>query len=198
MNQPQKDIYGKVDGNKIIEFPVTVDVILNRGHSVYDYSPVIFDVKPNIDSTRQKLSQALSVNQGQISVKYTVTPLTLSEVLASFKLDDGFVLAIEQVPPQTVAYVKTLMSNLVETKIHVLCYLRGYESLNNALGRYSSSKNERYKKEAAYIQQCLDEAWDALEAYQADLFSKKVALPTTEEEVINRLSIPSDWSAFKP
>ncbi len=195
MTEAQKDIYGKVDNGIVIEFPVTVDIILNRGHSVHDYTPVTFVTAPYYDTTRQKLTRGVSVRNGRIYVEFTLTSLSLNEVLQSFKTDAG-VKAISEIDTGLIEYVRSLLSNHVEVCLDRLCNLRDYSSLNNALARYRNSTIEAFKKESDYLQLCLDNAWKAMGAYQTSLLTGKIPLPTSIDEVDAVVKIPKNWDNF--
>ena len=82
----QKDVYGKIEAGKVIEFPVTVPIIEARGHTVYQYSPAVFDQAPSYHAPTEKLSQALKVINNVIHVSYIKQPKALEEILNSFRV----------------------------------------------------------------------------------------------------------------
>lgn len=195
MSEPQKDIYGKVTDGVIVEFPVTVDIILNRGHNVNDYCLSVFATEPNYNRACQKLQRKISVRNGKIYVDFEITPRSLAEVLAGFKTKDG-VMDIKDVEFSLMVYTKSLFTNYVEDSLDKLCNLRGYTSLNNILARYRNSSIESFKKESDYLQVCLDNAWKVMTVYQADLMTGKQPLPTSIDELDAVLNIPKNWDDF--
>lgn len=195
MSEPQKDIYGKVTNGVIVEFPVTVDIILNRGHNVNDYCLAVFSTEPNYNRACQKLQRKIVTRQGKIYVEFEIQPRSLSEVLSSFKTKDG-VVDIKDVEFSLIVYTKSLLTNHAEESLDRLCNLRGYSSLNNALARYRDSSIEAFKKESDYLQACLDNAWKVLIAYQAEMMAGKAPLPTSIEDLDAVLNIPKNWDDF--
>lgn len=193
----QEDLYGKVENGVIVEFPVTVSVIKARGHSLFNYNPVKFNYKPGYDDGIGKLATNLSIKDGHIVVDYSVTPLTLAEVLASFRINETTVKQYADIPMSVNAYTQSLLKNLVETKINQLANQRDFDSFDSAISRYSNSSDPKLKKEAAYLNQVLTEAWRSLATLNANLKSNAVALPPTVEAVEAYLGIPTNWNKFE-
>lgn len=183
MSDTQKDIYAKVDGGKLIEFPVTVDTILGRGHSVFQYTPVVFNSKPPYDSDTSTTSQSIRIETGRVVVDYVVQQHSLSQLLTSFRKSPTTAKAVDEISLSAIHLAKSLISNYVETQISIMASYRGYSSLNNVLGRYSNSANPKYKAEALYIQKQLDDSWDKLEVFFQDIMEKKALVPTSLADI---------------
>lgn len=191
----QNDIYAAVDQGKVIEFPVTVDIILARGHTVHQYFPVVFDKVPSYSAATSQLVNVFSIEPNQVRVKYEVKPFTLTQVLGSMKSENGAMPRFSDLDPAVVGYIQSMVSNYVEGKVSRLAAERGYLSLNNVLGRYTASTNEKYRKEAMYIQSTLDSCWDKLEAYFEKLKGEVLPVPSSVadiDQVIGELT----WNNF--
>ena len=191
----QNDIYAAVDQGKVVEFPVTVDIILARGHAVHQYFPVVFDRVPSYSAATSQLANVFVIENNQVRVKYEVRPFTLAQVLSSLKSDDGTMPRFSDLDPALVGYIQSMVSNYVEGKVSRLAAERGYLSLNNVLGRYTASTNAKYRKEAMFIQATLDNCWDNLEAYFEKLKGEALPVPSTVVD-IDRVIGELTWNNF--
>jgi hypothetical protein len=183
MSQTQDNVYAKVEGGVVVEFPVSVDTILARGHSVFQYHRVQFNNKPYFSPETSTLTQQFQVTGNRVIVAYITQDFSLQELLTSFKKSDGKAKFISDISPNAITVAKSLISNYIEGKISNLARQRGYVSLNNILGRYSNSNNPNYKAEAAYIQKCLDDSWANLEQYFTNIITNQAPVPTSMEEI---------------
>lgn len=186
-------VYGKIENDKVVEFPVTAEVIVARGHRLRQYSPVIFDAKPTYDPRYQKLAGQMKVDAGVIKVGYTVISMSTEELLSSLKNADGSVKTIGELSPQIVALIRTSVANYVESRIEMLCKSHGYTSMDRLLGSYSNSTEPQYKNDAAFIQGILDKAWKNLTAYYKDLEEGTQQLPTSLEDILRISEVPTSW-----
>lgn len=186
-------VYGKIEGGQVVEFPVTAEVIVARGHRLHQYSPVVYGEKPTYDPRYQKLSGSLVIEGGVIKVSYTVASMTTEELLASLKNADGTVKTIGELSPQIVALIRTSVANYVESRIEMLCKSHGYTSMDRLLGSYSNSTESQYKNDAAFIQGILDKAWKNLTAYYQALAEGTQPLPTSVEDILRISEVPASW-----
>ena len=192
----QNDIYAAVDQGKVVEFPVTVDIILARGHTVHQYFPVVFDQVPSYSAATSQLANVFVIENNQVRVKYEVRPFTLAQVLSSLKSDDGIMPRFSDLDPALVGYIQSMVSNYVESKVSRLAAERGYLSLNNVLGRYTASTNMKYRKEAMFIQATLDNCWDNLEVYFEKLKGEALPVPSSVSD-IDRVIGELTWNNFQ-
>lgn len=192
----QNDIYAAVDQGRVIEFPVTVDIILARGHTVHQYFPVVFDQVPSYSAATSRLENIFVIEPNRVRLKYEVRPFTLPQVLSSLKSTDGSMPRFSDLDPALVGYIQSMVSNYVEGKVSRLAAERGYLSLNNVLGRYTASTNAKYRKEAMYIQSTLDSCWDKLEAYFEKLKGEALPMPSSVAD-IDRVIGELTWDNFQ-
>lgn len=185
--------YGKVENGRVVEFPVTTEIILARGHRLHQYSPVVFEDKPAYDPRYQKLTTTLSVANGRILVKQVASNMTTAELLAALKNADGTVAKIGDLSPAVVSIIKTSVANYVESRISALCLARGYSSIDRVLGGYANSSEPSFKADAEFIQTVIDRAWRNLIPYFASLEAGAAELPTTLEEILKISEIPTSW-----
>lgn len=186
-------VYGKVIDGKIVEFPVTAEIILARGHRLHEYSPVNYLPVPGYDYRMQRLVTTMSVENGTIDVQSVAQDLTFAEILASLKNEDGSVKSIGELSEEIVVKIKTKIANYVEQHIEALCVSRGYDSINNLLGRYSNSANPTFAAEAKFIQDTIDHAWEKLISHYLAIEAGTASLPTSEEEIKAIAGLPASW-----
>jgi len=192
----QKDVYGKIEAGKVIEFPVTVPIIEARGHTVFQYSPAVFEAAPSYHAPTETLTQTLKVVNNVIHVSYMKQPKALEEILNSFRVSPVQRKLIQEIDASTQRVVEALVERYVENQINRLGAQRGYSTINNALSRYTNSSVQTFKKEAAFIQAALDTAWTNLIAFMQDVKSGHRPVPVSMAEIEAVLAIPT-WADFK-
>lgn len=186
--------YGRVEKGNVVEFPVTMEAIRARGHRIWQYSPVVYAKVPAHDPRSQKIEAMVAWDPvGVISVTYAVIELSLAELLAALKNENGSVKTLGELSVPLIEKIKDTISDYAESKVEALCISKGYKSLNNILGRYTNSSNVAFAAEASFIQTTLDTAWENLIAYYKDIEAGSVPLPTTLEEIDKITNIPATW-----
>ena len=195
MNESETPLYAKVEDGVVIEFPVTLDVIKNRGHAVFQYVQVSFDTPAYYNRDIERLGVRLDVEGNRVIARQVKIALTAEELFTSFKDTEGNPRDVETLSTEAINTAKTYIINYAETKVDQLVQQRGYSSLTNILSRYTNSTNEKYRKEALFAQKVLDDAWGELEAYFEKILTKQADVPTSFEDVDAILKLPT-WADF--
>lgn len=176
--------YAMVIDNVFTEYPVTEDLILQRGHPLAWYKPVVDVHVEAAAGVRQDVEEARLVVEGSVVTRYlTWRAYTLEELLRRFVNDGGEVVSIADIPMADIEYAKQLVSDHFEDKLEMRAKALGYQSLNNLLGRYSNSSIPSFKAEAQVFQTKLDAVWAELLTYFGKLSTGELPVPTTVAEI---------------
>ena len=186
------EIFASVRDGRIVEFPVTLEIIQTRGHTPFNYTPVVFGSKPSYNSQIARLSQDAKLSDGVVKVFYNVVNLTLAELLATFKKTKTTALDLSELSEIQLSTAQTLVINHAEAKVEALANRRGYNSIDTALGRYSLSSSPKYRSESDFIRAALDKAWADAEDYFAKIVARQLPVPTSVEEV-DAVIVVADW-----
>ena len=182
-------VYAKVEGGKIVEYPVLPIHIQNRAHPLSWYTEVIFDDKPEVPEFHY-LHEEVIFKRGEVIATYTVKPMTLDSLLAELwghgqvELPaENFNVTIDQVPMPTIQRIAQLATELVQVKLDNFAKERNYDSIVSAAS-YIGSQNPTFKADAERAVLMRDQAWAALYGYMAKVTSGQVPVPKTADDIL--------------
>lgn len=192
-------IYARVQGNQVIEYPVTNATIEARGHSVNQYYPVRITEDTFSDEAGKIAVREIKVENGWVVVNNSVRDKTLEEAISffrkSYEEDKWIPYTSKEVPIGELNYFQTKLAEEAEARLEAVVKER-YSSLDTLLGRYANSSNPVWKKEAAFIQAALDALWARLLEYFHGLSVGITPLPVDASELKELMKAPS-WSEMQ-
>lgn len=185
---------------QVVEYPVTLETIQKRGHSVTSYTRVTRRMAmPASDPLFEKLKfKLVQTSLSEASIEYTVEPLSLDVVLFNLnhRQDDEGQLVPFQPSSLSVEQVEKL-SKLVtdhgEALVNALAKEKSYDSFDNAISRYSNSTNPSFKADALFLQRALDTTWANLINYMEEIQQGTKTLAWSVSEIDEVIDLPR-WS----
>ena len=197
VNQVTK-FYARVQGNKIIEYPVSSHTIEQRGHSYRQYYPVIVDELDITNEAGMTFDTVLKIENMTVRVTHSKRQKTLAEIIEGFRLShqNGTWTphAYADIPDSEMRVFERLLGDHYEAKLEAVVKER-YTSLDTLLGRYRNSNNPVWKKEADFIQSELDKLWSILVQYFAELKAGSKSLPVNVQEIEGMVP-PTSWTSM--
>lgn len=169
------DVFARVIDGQIVEYPVFRLHIVNRGHPLDWYTPVVESPKPTLPPY-SNYKPSLSVIGGTVVVTYSVVPQSLGEILQGLAVPgentnplpgqpaDKVAPLITEISPDTVTKVYDLVGEYVMAKLDTWANTRKYTTFNTLLG-YRDSGIAKFKAEALRGNDLRDQIWAALTTY---------------------------------
>lgn len=186
-----KTLYCRVDNGRVIEYPVTKEVIEKRNHPLSWYLPTTLQVEQTLDRADiQDVVYDIQVGVVAITVKHR--PYSLEELLASFNTPGGTPKQVSTIKAEDIAFAVTLVGDYFENLLQQMVQAHGYSSIDTVIGRYSNSNNSTFRKEAEFVQRCLDETWEDLLAFFKNVKDGKVVVPVNISD-IEKAVRPHTW-----
>lgn len=181
-----QQIYAKTDGLLILEYPVTSTHIQNRGEPIEWYTPVFYDVKPEIPAFHYA-REIPTVIGNHVQVSYAIEPHGLADILRQLSPPDAMGLAtapvnIANVDPVAIARIKELAVVWVQEKLDAFARTRGYDSLLS-VASYVGSSVLQFSTEGQVAIQLRDQVWSALYTYFDDVLVDLQPFPRTVSEI---------------
>lgn len=187
-------IYARVQGGKVIEYPVLEETINARKDPFYFYLPVREEAKPKLIGVAQSISYEFVVGAQEVSIKYTVKNKDLDDLFQLFtfkKIGDASVpVSVSDISAEMLAYFQNKISLYVESKIEALAVAKGYNSLDTLLSRYRNSTNTAWKQESEFVQAILDKAWAEMIVYFDEMKNGVKPIPLSRDEIDAVIVIP--------
>jgi hypothetical protein len=186
-------VYGRIEDDRIIEYPVYALHIENRGHPYDFYTPCLFGVKPTVDEfSYLEEHRSISIDRQSIHVTYTVNAYDLNQLLARLPAEKTDELNLPtlisptqnpQPSPELINKIKELIPNQIENDLNIFAATRGYSNFKSACD-FGNSEVPKYAAEGKYCRNLRDSTWLAFEVYMA-------AVESGEK------TISSDWNSIK-
>ena len=194
MSQPDTqlndlDVFARVTDGKVVEYPVYRIHIRNRAHPLSYYHRVV-DAGAPIPDEFGTVDQTLEVHpDNTVHVVYTKRPLTLSEILRTFKVQNikdpmASVEAkpISEIDPATVQHVYNLAGDYISVKLDEFARTKQYNDFIHLTGyRYSAIPS--FAAEAVRGYTLRDQIWVNLLGYFTQVTSGAVPVPTSIADV---------------
>ena len=194
MSQPDTqlndlDVFARVTDGKVVEYPVYRIHIRNRAHPLSYYHRVVDAGAPTPDEFGT-VDQTLEVHpDNTVHVVYTKRPLTLSEILRTFKVQNikdpmASVEAkpISEIDPATIQHVYNLAGDYISVKLDEFARTKQYKDFVHLTGyRYSAIPN--FAAEAMRGYTLRDQIWANLLGYFTEVTSGAVPVPTSIADI---------------
>lgn len=196
---PDMDVFARVDGLDIVEYPVIRLYIQNRAHPMVWYRPVVELEKPALPDFHYYRT-VLTLKGAYVEAAFVPMPYTLEQMLSSLIRLDNEVPAVPlvgEVDSKVIGRINELAGNYITKKFSDFARERQYgtETVDPivSLSTYLTSNNAQMRAEAEYVFRKRDEAWANLLSYMAKVMSGEVPVPTTIEEIDAQIPV-LDWS----
>ena len=194
MSQPDTqlndlDVFARVTDGKVVEYPVYRIHIRNRAHPLSYYHRVVDAGAPTPDEFGT-VDQTLEVHpDNTVHVVYTKRPLTLSEILRTFKVQNikdpmASVEAkpISEIDPATIQHVYSLAGDYISVKLDEFARTKQYKDFVHLTGyRYSAIPS--FAAEAMRGYTLRDQIWANLLGYFTEVTSGAVPVPTSIADI---------------
>lgn len=187
------DVFARVIDGQIVEYPVYRLHIVNRGHPVDWYTPVVESPKPELPPY-SSYKQSLTVVGGTVVASYSVIPQSLNEVLRGLVVQSTEAVEpglpsqatqpplITDVPPDTIAKVYDMVGDYVMDKLSAWAKTRKYGSFSN-LTDYRDSAIPKFQAEALRGIELRDTIWLTLIDYFTKVTTGQLPVPTSVSEI---------------
>ena len=194
MSQPDTqlndlDVFARVTDGKVVEYPVYRIHIRNRAHPLSYYHRVVDAGAPTPDEFGT-VDQTLEVHpDNTVHVVYSKRPLTLSEILRTFKVQNikdpmASVEAkpISEIDPATIQHVYSLAGDYISVKLDEFARTKQYKDFIHLTGyRYSAIPS--FAAEAMRGYTLRDQIWANLLGYFTEVTSGAVPVPTSIADI---------------
>ena len=183
------DVFARVTDGKVVEYPVYRIHIRNRAHPLSYYHRVVDAGAPTPDEFGT-VDKTLEVHpDNTVHVVYTKRPLTLSEILRTFKVQNikdpmASVEAkpISEIDPATIQHVYSLAGDYISVKLDEFARTKQYNDFIHLTGyRYSAIPS--FAAEAMRGYTLRDQIWANLLVYFTEVTSGAVPVPTSIADI---------------
>lgn len=187
-NENADKVYGRVEGDKVVEYPVYPIHIKTRAHPLSMYVEVLFDKRPEIPEFFS-LKENVYVERGDIRVSYDVLPFPLHTLLRLATEDSNNIDLLEakdvlasEVDQALVKRIVTLINGYIQTKLDAFANERGYDNVVTLIS-YETSGVKEYKADAKKGKEMRDQVWSATTAYVNDILADAKPIPKSITEI---------------
>lgn len=196
VNTKASKLYARVQGGKVIEYPVTTEIIQKRGHTVAQYYEV-FEKSVDLGNLAGMIIDTVMTIEGHIvEITHTTREKTLEEMVFFFRkaFENGAWVPFNyaDIPAGEIKAFQKKLGQAATDALNTVVKER-YDSLDALLSRYSNSSNPVWKKEAVFFQTAVDTLWTKLIAYFQELASSTKPLPVSMSDVEVLIKAPT-WS----
>ena len=196
VNTKASKLYARVQGGKVIEYPVTTEIIQKRGHTVAQYYEV-FEKSVDLGNLAGMIIDTVITIEGHIvEITHTTREKTLEEMIFFFRkaFENGAWVPFNyaDIPAGEIKAFQKKLGQAATDALNTVVKER-YDSLDALLSRYSNSSNPVWKKEAVFFQTAVDTLWTKLIAYFKELASSTKPLPVSMSDVEVLIKAPT-WS----
>lgn len=182
------DLFARVVDGKVVEYPVYRIHIKNRAHPLSFYTPVVKTEAPAPDQFGT-VDESLEVRPDAVHAVYTKRPLTLTEILRTFQVQNPedpmapmTAKSISEIDPATVRHVYSLAGDYVSVKLDEFARTKRYNDFIHLTGyRYSAIPS--FAAEAMRGYTLRDQIWANLLNYFTQVTTGAVPVPTSIADV---------------
>lgn len=161
MEQPT--IYARLDGNKILEYPLTIEHIRTRSLPYELLSPVFFENKQPALLFNEVVYEEHRVDRGALYVVYKKKKLSISELLsrtASFLSGRRLSTPLSPTQKLEMSQMQFHLELYFDDKFDQAARRLGYHDAQDLVS-FHTSKVERYQRHAAAMGELRDVFWPA-------------------------------------
>ncbi len=183
------DVYARLEGNRVVEYPVYGLHIRNRAHPIDWYTKVEFLPKPELPAFHS-YQETLVAQQGGVIASYTVTPLSLNILLSQITPDRRmFPGQEEQAPvdittldPALVGRVAELIAAHVQKRLDTFAQTKGFDGILSAAS-YKGDADPVFNEEGTRASTLRTDTWKAFYAYQDGVLAGTTPVPKTLADI---------------
>ena len=190
MSQPNPNaIYCRIEGGKIVEYPVSPIHIVNRNHSVDMYSEVHFEEKPII-SRFQEAQERIRLIAGKFPVvEYVTSDLTFEQIVSQLKAeasDENGKIDVQKLDLPTIQYISNMCDERMGQELDTFVATRRYKNVDS-MAKYYESTDTAFRQESLYVRELCTQVYTALIQYFTLVLQKQEPFPETWSEVMNKV-----------
>jgi len=187
-------VYGRVEDNKVVEYPVYDLHIKNRNHPIEWYIECIIDDAPEVPPYH-KLEEVVKYNTraNVITVGYLVKPMSLANLLNFVnKAGDGvklftpgigeYVPNVEEEDPAAIQQCIKLIVEFVQKRLDTFAATRNYDGILSAAS-YKDSTIPSFAAEAMRAIELRDQTWAVLYIYLEEVNARTKPRPRSIEDI---------------
>lgn len=185
------NVFARVSGGEVIEFPITMEMIKNRNAPLSMFYQVVYTNDPEV-SIHQKYSLEFKVENRQVHVTIVVVDFTLDELLKKLASDANYLYPsagrpkFENVPMESIQKVSELIEQEALKRLNALAESRRYSSIDSAPA-FKDSHIEKFKAEAGRMIFLRSQVFSDLERYEQKIFTTELPIPLSSDEVFSHL-----------
>lgn len=179
---PDNTIFARVEGNRVIEYPITIAEIKARRMPFNYFRQVAFEDRVNAPDFH-RVVEAIRLERDTPVVSYSVEPLTIQEILD--KLWEGKeTLSPAEVPPQAVSTLFSLASGIITKRLDDFAKTKDYDNIVS-LCSYVDDPDPVLDKEGRRGRFLRSQAWGSLRDYQNKVLAGSLPIPRSEKELLS-------------
>lgn len=182
-------VYAHVVNGALVEYPLTEEIIANRGLPLEMFTPVVKDVVPEVPAFHD-LSERCVMKLGYPTIVYELKPQGLATLLQKANGFTGMVTVdtpdvfLKDVDPALVTRVYQLVRNHIQERLDAFAATREYDNIASAI-TYRGSSIPKFAAEAERAFALRDLAWIQLNTFMAEMMDPEnpVPIPKSVQEV---------------
>jgi hypothetical protein len=185
------DVFVKIDGDSIVEYPVYRLHITNRAHPLDWYTRVVYETKPEVPDFHYA-KEELSLKNKVPTISYVVTPLSLTDLLNNINAriindpeasqDPNARINFSELDPNVVKRIAELATQRAQSKLDAFAMTKNYDNAVFAIS-YKDSSIPTFSADAAKIISIRDQLWPAMYKYIDDVMQSIKPVPRTVDEI---------------
>lgn len=174
-------VFARVEGNRIVEYPVTAGQIKARKVPFSYFRQVAFENAVNAPDYH-RVVENIRLERETPVVSFTVEPMTIQEIL-DVLWEGKETLSPTDIPPQAVSTLFTLASAIVTKQLDDFAKTKDYDNIVS-LCSYVDDPDENLDKEGRRGRFLRSQAWTSIRNYQNQVLTGVHPVPRTEKELL--------------
>ncbi len=173
-------VFARVEGNRIVEYPVTAGQIKARKLPFSYFRQVAFEDAVTAPDYHRVL-ETVRLERETPVVSFSVEPMTIQEILDTL-WEGKETLNPTDIPPQAVMTLFTLASVIVTKRLDDFAKTKDYDNIVS-LCSYVDDPDENLDKEGRRGRFLRSQAWTSIRGYQNQVLTGELPVPRTEKEL---------------
>ena len=174
-------VFARVEGNRIVEYPVTAGQIKVRKLPFSYFRQVAFEDAVTAPDFH-RVVESIRLERETPVVSFSVEPMTIQEILDSL-WEGKETLNPTDTPPQAVLTLFTLASAIVTKRLDDFAKTKDYDNIVS-LCSYVDDPDENLDKEGRRGRFLRSQAWTSIRGYQNQVLTGELPVPRTEKELL--------------
>ena len=173
-------LFARTEGNRLIEFPVTLEEIQNRGAPISMFKQVVFGEKP-AELPFHRIEEKVVVENLTPFVRYENVPLTIQEILNALWLHKKDI-KISEVPQELFLRVVQLARVEIAARLDAFAKTRDYDNIVS-LCSYATDPLPAHAAEGQRGVNLRSACWEEIRRYSEEVATGKQPVPRLETEI---------------